>query len=79
MKTICNKLVAFIIFYSRYIWVEGHSLFHASNQYASLMRPYKVETCHAAMVLSKGRFPLGVFLLADEKTKEKKLAERKKS
>ena len=27
----------------------------------------------------KGRFPLGVFLLADEKTKEKKLAERKKS
>ena len=27
---------------------------------------------------SKGRFPLGVFFLADEKTKEKKLAERKK-
>ena len=27
----------------------------------------------------KGRFPLGVFLLADEKTKEKKLAERKRS
>ena len=27
----------------------------------------------------KGRFSLGVFLLADEKTKEKILAERKKS
>ena len=32
-------------------WVEGHPS-HVSNQYARLMRPYKVETCHVALVLS---------------------------
>ena len=35
-------------------WIVGwgSSLSHVSIQYARLMRPYKVETCHVALVLS---------------------------